>query len=61
MNSTMSPTMDVTKLEHFPKRWLILAHGFNMDGRAASQTITDKVPYLLAAGLDLTVLSAGDD
>jgi len=58
MNSTMSSTMDVTELEHLPKRWLILAHGFNMDGRAASQTITDKVPYLLAAGLDLTVFSA---
>ena len=50
--------MDVAELEHLPKRWLILAHGFNMDGRAASQTITDKVPYLLAAGLDLTVFSA---
>lgn len=58
MNSTMSSTMDVTKLEHLPKRWLILAHGFNMDGRAASQTITDKVPYLLAASLELTVFSA---
>jgi hypothetical protein len=58
MNSTMSSTMDVTELEHLPKRWLILAHGFNMDGRAASQTITDKVPYLLAAGLELTVFSA---
>jgi len=54
----MSSTMDVADLEHLPKRWLILAHGFNMDGRAASQTITDKVPYLLAAGLDLTVFSA---
>ena len=54
----MSSTMDVTELEHLPKRWLILAHGFNMDGRAASQTITDKVPYLLAAGLELTVFSA---
>ena len=31
--------MDVTELEHLPKRWLILAHGFNMDGRAASQTV----------------------
>jgi len=26
--------------------WLILSHGFNMDGRAASQTITDKIPFL---------------
>ena len=40
------------------KRWLILSHGFNMDGRAASQTITDKIPYLLGAGIQLHVLSA---
>jgi hypothetical protein len=40
------------------KRWLILSHGFNMDGRAASQTITDKIPYLLESGIELTVFSA---
>jgi len=39
-------------------RWLILSHGFNMDGRAASQTITDKIPYLLEAGIEPTVFSA---
>ena len=39
-------------------RWLILSHGFNMDGRAASQTITDKIPYLLDAGIKPTVFSA---
>jgi glycosyltransferase involved in cell wall biosynthesis len=39
------------------KRWLILTHAFNMDGRAASQTITDKIPYLLAAGVEPIVLS----
>jgi len=39
------------------KRWLILSHAFNMDGRAASQTITDKIPYLLAAGVEPIVLS----
>ncbi len=38
--------------------WLILAHCFNMDGRAASQTITDKLPYLLAEGIVPVVLSA---
>ena len=38
------------------KRWLILSHGFNMDGRAASQTITDKIPHLLGAGIQLHVL-----
>ena len=29
-----------------------------MDGRAASQTITDKIPYLLEAGIQPTVFSA---
>jgi hypothetical protein len=38
--------------------FLILSHGFNMDGRASSQTITDKVPFLRAKGFELTVLSA---
>ncbi len=41
-----------------PCRWLILSHGFNMDGRAASQTITDKIPHLRAAGIVVQVLSA---
>ena len=40
------------------KRWLILSHGFNMDGRASSQTITDKMPYLLEAGIEPVVFSA---
>jgi hypothetical protein len=40
------------------KRWLILSHGFNMDGRAASQTITDKIPHLLDAGIKPVVFSA---
>lgn len=40
------------------KNWLIISHGFNMDGRAASQTITDKIPYLLSAGINPVVLSA---
>jgi len=40
-----------------PPRWLVLSHAFNMDGRAASQTITDKMPHLAAAGIELVVLS----
>lgn len=40
------------------KRWLILSHAFNMDGRAASLTITDKIPYFLDAGVEPIVLSA---
>jgi hypothetical protein len=39
-------------------RVLILSHAINMDGRAASQTVTDKIPYLQSAGFDLTVVSA---
>jgi glycosyltransferase involved in cell wall biosynthesis len=38
--------------------WLVLSHGFNMDGRAASQTITDKIPHLLNLGIEPIVLSA---
>lgn len=38
--------------------WLILSHAFNMDGRAASQTITDKIPHLLDQGIEPIVLSA---
>jgi hypothetical protein len=40
------------------RNWLILSHAFNMDGRAASQTITDKIPHLQQAGANLQVLSA---
>jgi glycosyltransferase involved in cell wall biosynthesis len=39
-------------------RWFIIAHCFNMDGRAASQTITDRLPYFMDKGIDLVVLSA---
>lgn len=39
------------------QRWLIIAHAFNMDGRAASQTITDKLPHLQRAGIEVVVLS----
>lgn len=38
--------------------WLILAHCFNMDGRAASQTITDRLPAMMQAGIQPVVLSA---
>ena len=40
------------------KNWLIISHAYNMDGRAASQTITDKIPVLLSAGINIQVLSA---
>jgi hypothetical protein len=38
--------------------WLILSHAFNMDGRAASQTITDKIPFLMKMGITPVVVSA---
>lgn len=38
--------------------WLILSHAFNMDGRAASLTITDKIPHLIARGVTPVVISA---
>lgn len=40
------------------QRWLIISHAYNMDGRAASQTITDKIPHLIAAGIEPVVISA---
>lgn len=40
------------------RNWLIISHDFNMDGRAPSLTVTDKIPYLLKADLSLTVISA---
>ncbi|OYV78811.1 MAG: hypothetical protein B7Z65_08825, partial [Ferrovum sp. 21-44-67] len=40
------------------RKWLILSHGFNMDGRAASLTITDKIPHLINAEIEPIVLSA---
>ena len=41
-----------------PRRWLILSHAFNVDGRAESVTITDKLPHLMAAGVKPVVLSS---
>ena len=38
-------------------RWLILAYLFNIDGKAASQTITDRIPLLLEEGVRPIVLS----
>lgn len=42
----------------FPEQnWLIISHAFNMDGRAASLTITDKLPYLRANGIKMSIVS----
>src|SRR5689334_11082693 len=40
------------------REWLLLSNAFNMDGRAASQTITDKIPFLLQHGIVPIVVSA---
>jgi len=40
------------------QRWLVIAHCFNMDGRAASQTVTDKIPYFLKHGIEPVVITA---
>jgi len=40
------------------RRWLILSHAYNVDGRAESVTITDKIPHLLAAGIEPVVFSS---
>ena len=52
------PSQDIQLKDFSNQRWLILSHGFNMDGRASSQTITDKMPYLIEAGIEPTVFSA---
>jgi hypothetical protein len=33
--------------------WLIASHASNMNGRAASHTITDKIPQLVSSGVFL--------
>lgn len=40
------------------RTWLVMAHCFNMDGRAASQTLTDRLGHLRAAGVQPVVVSA---
>ena len=39
-------------------KWLVISHAFNMDGRAASQTITDKIPFMMQLGITPIVVSA---
>ncbi len=45
-------------MDEYGQPWLILSHAFNMDGRAASHTITDKIPHLISLGIEPIVLSA---
>jgi glycosyltransferase involved in cell wall biosynthesis len=46
------------KNEKNKRTWLIIAHCFNMDGRAASHTITDRIPFLMKKNILPVVLSA---
>lgn len=39
-------------------KWLILAYFFNNDGKAASQTITDRIPLLMESGIMPVALSS---
>ncbi len=39
------------------KRWLVFAYLFHIDGKAASQTITDRLPLLVEEGVTPLVLS----
>lgn len=56
---TATAEREVASVElQIPRRWLILAHAFNMDGRAESQTVTDKIPHLLKQGVYLRVVSS---
>jgi hypothetical protein len=49
----------VKQLEKTDKQtWLIISNAFNRDGRADSQTITDKIPHLLKLGVEPVALSA---
>jgi len=47
-----------TKNQQINQVWLIISHGFNMDGRAASLTVTDKIPFLIRRGIEPIILSA---
>lgn len=49
--------MQTTEPNNDKPYWLILSHSFNQDGQASSQTITDKIPYILNKGIDIAVLS----
>ena len=40
------------------RHWLILSHCYNMDGRAASQLITPRIPLLKDLGCSCSVISA---
>jgi len=37
--------------------WVLISHSYNMDGRASSQTITDKIPFLKEAGIEPVIIS----
>ncbi len=56
---TMQTDALLSSASHSSKRetWLVLSHCFNMDGRAASQVIVDKIPALMERGITPVVVS----
>lgn len=54
----MTAQDDINVNSEIRHRWLVLSHAFNMDGRAASQTITDKIPHLIRLGIEPIIVSA---
>lgn len=50
--------MTTNVCEKTGKKWLILAYLFNVDGNAASQTITDRIPFFCENGIKLIVISS---
>jgi hypothetical protein len=55
----MRKSREETKLSEkdYAQTWLIISNSFNLNGRAVSQTITDKIPHLLRLGVRPVVLS----
>lgn len=43
-----------------PQSWLILSHCYNMDGRAASQLITSRIPIFKRMRISCSVISAAN-
>lgn len=53
----LTPMTEVAFENRAKERWLVIAPIFNCDGRAASQTVTDKLPRLRHEAIELTVVS----
>ena len=54
----MSKGDRIVNRESGQRVWLIISYWFNLDGNAASQTITDKLPQLAKQGITPVIISA---